>query len=160
MTVKTKVNDEKAARDYGAKVDNLFKKKTAEQMMEESHGIQMVWEKTHQIVSKKKTDEICGRVLANFGLQCLRKSLKQKGLILVGDEHEQRASATIAVNQDLKDKLDPFVILFLRAFKTFYNPIIVTTLHILVNIIHLGLPSFKAMLKKFLNRIFKLCNIA
>ena len=56
--------------------------------------------------------------------------------------------------------MDPFVILFLRAFKTFYNPIIVTTLHILVNIIHLGLPAFKHLMKKFLNRIFKLFNIA
>lgn len=39
MTVKTKVNDEKAARDYGAKIDTLFTKKTKEQLMEESHGI-------------------------------------------------------------------------------------------------------------------------
>ena len=76
MTMKTKVNDEKAARDYGAKVDNLFVKKTVEQLMEESHGIQMTWVKTHQHVSAKKTEEICGRVLANFGLQCLRKALK------------------------------------------------------------------------------------
>ena len=82
--------------------------------------------------------------------------MKQKGLILVGDEHENRALSTIDVKQDLKDKLDPFVVLLLRAFKTFYNPIIVTTLHILVNVIHLGLPSFKTLLKKFLNRIFKL----
>ena len=46
--------------------------------------------------------------------------------------------------------------LLLRAFKTFYNPIIVTSLHILVNIIHLGLPSFKSLVKMFLTRIFKL----
>lgn len=46
MTMKTKVNDEKEARDYGAKVDNLFKKKTVEQRMEESHGIQVEWVKT------------------------------------------------------------------------------------------------------------------
>ena len=52
------------------------------------------------------------------------------------------------------------MLLFLRAFKTFYNPIIVTTLHILVNIIHLGLPSFKTLMKKFLTRIFKLFNAA
>ncbi len=39
MTVKTKVNDEKEARDYGAKIDTLFVKKTKEQLMEESHGI-------------------------------------------------------------------------------------------------------------------------
>ena len=56
--------------------------------------------------------------------------------------------------------MDPFVILFLRAFKTFYNPIIVTTLHILVNIIHLGLPSFKNLMRKFLIRIFKLFNVS
>ena len=68
--------------------------------------------------------------------------------------------ASINVKQDLKDKLDPFVLLFLRAFKTFYNPIIVTTLHILVNVIHLGLPSFKTLIKKFLIRIFKLFNTA
>ena len=30
MTIKTKINDEKTKRDYGAKVDNLFKKKTQE----------------------------------------------------------------------------------------------------------------------------------
>ena len=36
----------------------------------------------------KKTQEVCGRVLANFGLLCLKKALKQKGLILVGNEHE------------------------------------------------------------------------
>ena len=159
MTVKTKVNDEKAERDYGAKVDTLFKRKTREQLMQESHGIQVEWVKTTQQVSKKKTDEVCGRVLANFGLQCLRKALKQNGLILVGDEHEQKALATIEVRQELKDKLDPFVVLFLRAFKTFYNPIIVTTLHILVSIIHLGLPAFKTLLKKFLNCIFKLISV-
>lgn len=78
----------------------------------------------------------------------------------MGDEHEQRALSTIEVKQDLKEKLDPFVVLFLRAFKTFYNPIIVTTLHILVNVIHLGLPAFKTFMKKFLNRIFKLFNVS
>ena len=56
--------------------------------MEESHGIQIEWVKTDKQVSRKKTEEVCGRVLANFGLQCLRKALKMKGLILVGDEHE------------------------------------------------------------------------
>jgi hypothetical protein len=58
--------------------------------------------------------------------------------------------------QDLRDKLDPFVKLLLNAFKTFYNPIIVTTLHILNHIIHLGLPSFKKLLRKFTSSIFKL----
>jgi len=88
MTQKTKVNDEKVARDYGAKVDDLFIKKSASELKEISHGIQIEWVKTNQHVSKKKTEEICGRVLANFGLQCLRKAFKQKDLILAGDEHE------------------------------------------------------------------------
>ena len=57
MTVKTKVNDEKAMRDYGAKVDNLFTKQSASKLMEQSHGIQMEWVKTSQQVSKKKTEE-------------------------------------------------------------------------------------------------------
>lgn len=78
----------------------------------------------------------------------------------MGDESDNTSLAKQDIKQELKDKLDPFVILFLRAFKTFYNPIIVTTLHLLVNIIHLGLPAFKQLLKKFLNRIFKLFNIA
>ena len=39
MTVKTKVNDEKTTRDYGAKVSTLFTKKNKEQLMQESHGI-------------------------------------------------------------------------------------------------------------------------
>lgn len=52
------------------------------------------------------------------------------------------------------------MVLFLRAFKTFYNPIIITTLHILVQVIHLGLPAFKHLMKKFLNRIFKLFDVS
>ena len=132
MTRKTKINDEKASRDYGAKADSQFIRKNKEQMMEESHGIQMQWIKVHQMISSKKTNEVCGRVLANFGLQCLRKAFKHRGLILDGDEHEQRDMTTITVKSELQAKLDPFVKLLLNAFKTFYNPIIVTTLHILI----------------------------
>jgi hypothetical protein len=33
---------------------------------------------------------------------------------------------------------------------------VVQTLQILTHVIHLGLPSFKLLLKKFINRIFKL----
>lgn len=33
--------------------------------------------------------------------------------------------------EDLKAKLDPFVILLLDAFKTYHNPIIVSALHVL-----------------------------
>ena len=46
MTIKPKINEEKADRDYGAKVTQ-FVKKTAKQLMEDSHGIKMEWEKTH-----------------------------------------------------------------------------------------------------------------
>ena len=54
------------------------------------------------------------------------------------------------------ERLDPFVMLILNSFKTYHNPIVVTALHIMTQIIDLGLPSFKELLKKFLNRIFKL----
>ena len=156
MSLKTKINDEKAAHDYGARVDAEFIPKSKEQLMSDSHGIQMQWIKAHQHVTNKKTQEVCGRVLANFGLQCLKKGLKQKGLILSGDEHEQRTHSTIQIKQELKDRLDPFVKLLLKSFKTYYNPIVVTTLHILMHVIHLGLPSFKLLLKKFLNKILGL----
>lgn len=46
MSLKTKINSEKAQRDYGAKADSEFIRKSAEQMKEESHGIMMKWEKT------------------------------------------------------------------------------------------------------------------
>lgn len=39
MTVKTKVNDEKASRDYGAKVTVIGRKKTKEQLKSEGHSI-------------------------------------------------------------------------------------------------------------------------
>ena len=57
-------------------------------MKQDSHGIQMQWVKANQHVSQKKTLEVCGRVLASFGLKCLKKALLAKGLILTGDEHE------------------------------------------------------------------------
>jgi hypothetical protein len=95
-------------------------------------------------------------VLASFGLQCLKKALKQKGLILSGNEHESRAKQTILVKSELVKKLDPFVKLLLNAFRTFYNPIVVTSLNIMIHVIHLGLPSFKQLLKKFLSKILKL----
>jgi hypothetical protein len=46
--------------------------------------------------------------------------------------------------------------ILLEAFNTYYNPIVVTTLNILMHVIHLGLPSFKAHLKPFLANILKL----
>lgn len=52
--------------------------------------------------------------------------------------------------------MDPFVQPLLDSFKTYHNPIVVQTLQILNHVIHLGLPSFKSLLRKFLNKIFKL----
>jgi hypothetical protein len=48
------------------------------------------------------------------------------------------------------------VLLILNSFKTYHNPIVVTSLGILTQIIGLGLPSFKELLGRFLSRIFKL----
>lgn len=79
-----------------------------------------------------------------------------KGLVLTGDEHLERSAKTIRVKDELVQMLDPFVQPLLDSFKTFYNPIVVQTLQIITNIINLGLPSFKSLLRKFLNRIFKL----
>ena len=96
----------------------------------------------------KKTQEISGRVLGSFGLQCLKKALKD-GKVLKDDDANMQG-------EDMKARLDPFVALLLEGFKTYHNPIIVTTLNVLGQIIHLGLPSFKELMKKFLNRLFKL----
>lgn len=60
------------------------------------------------------------------------------------------------INEELKAKLDPFVSVLLDSFKTYHNPIIVTTLHVLGQLIPLNLPSFRELMKKFLNKIFKL----
>ena len=38
----------------------------------------MYWHKTLQTIGLKKTEEISGRVMASFGLQCLKKALKNK----------------------------------------------------------------------------------
>ena len=61
-----------------------------------------------------------------------------------------------APEDDLKAKLDPFVPVLLDSFKTYHNPIIVTTLHVLGQLIPLSLPTFKDLMKKFLNKLFKL----
>jgi len=81
-----------------------------------------------------------------------------KGLVLSGDEHEQRLKQTIKTKQELIDRLDPFVQLLNESFNTYYNPIIVTSLNILIHVIHLGLPSFMTLLKQFLNHILNLFN--
>ncbi len=69
-----------------------------------------------------------------------------------------RDSKSIFLKEDLVTLLDPFVQPLLDSFKTYYNPIVVQTLQIMVHMIHLGLPTFKTLLKKFINRIFKLFN--
>ena len=79
-----------------------------------------------------------------------------KGLILSGNEYELREKLSIVQNEELIQRLDPFVPLLLDAFNTYYNPIIVTTLNILLHVIHLGLPSFNKLLKPFLGRILQL----
>jgi hypothetical protein len=38
----------------------------------------MYWHKSFQMIGSKKTEEISGRVMASFGLQCLKKALKNK----------------------------------------------------------------------------------
>lgn len=108
--MRLKINDEKAKRDYGAKPqDNAYVQKSIAQQKLETHEVQIKWTKTSELVGGKKTQEICGRVLANFGLQTLKKALNQKGLILQGDEYEERESKQITQKQDLIDLMDPFV---------------------------------------------------
>jgi hypothetical protein len=44
---KTKINDEKATRDYGAKADQDFIKLSKAQMKEATYSIEMKWKKAH-----------------------------------------------------------------------------------------------------------------
>ena len=155
MAVKVKINDDRGAeRDYGAKMRDVFLRSKA-QYKELTYSVDMKWHKTAQQLTDKKTQEICGRVLGSFGLQCLKRALKTTSLILKpsGNKDEE---PTELKEDDMKAKLDPFVNVLLDAFKTYHNPIIVTTLHVLGQLIPLGLPSFKDLMKKFLNKLFKL----
>ena len=69
MSMRLKINDEKAKRDYGAKPqDTAHVQKSIAQQKLETHEVQIKWAKTSELVGDKKTQEICGRVLANFGL--------------------------------------------------------------------------------------------
>ena len=52
--------------------------------------------------------------------------------------------------------LDPFVPMILKSFKTYHQPIIVTSLHIMTQVLDYNLPSFTELQAKFLNRMFKL----
>jgi hypothetical protein len=109
--------------------------------------VEMFWKKGHQTVDDKKTKEISGRILASFGLSCLKKSLKNRS---VATETEDLSK------QDIIDRFDPFVPLVLSSFKTYHSPIVMNSLGIIASMLSLGLPSFKATLTKFLNKIFKL----
>ena len=110
----------------------------------------MYWHKNLQTIGLKKTEEISGRVMASFGLLCLKKALKNKSVITLDDVPTEEQK------KDVLERLDPFVILILNSFKTYHNPIVVTSLAIMSQIVHLGLPSFKEHLGRFLSRIFKL----
>ena len=99
-------------------------------------------------MNQKKSEEISGRVLATFGLQTLKRAIKAK-LVLVDGQEE-------ADKEQLRERLDPFVLLILRSFKTYHNPIVVTSLSLISSIVGLNLNSFKSNLGKFLNKIFYL----
>lgn len=163
MSTRIKINDEKEKRDYGATAQELAvkegKRKTIAEYKQAAMKVEMYWHKGNSMVDKKTTQEISGRVLAAFGLQCLKKALKHKEVIKSGgldvENLKEEEKNSVELNQ-LKDRLDPFVELLLNSFKTYHNPIVVTTLSIVTQIVGLGLPSFSLHLKKFLNRIFKL----
>lgn len=154
MATKVKINDDKEARDYGATVSPAIHKKTREEYKEINMKIEMYWTKGNQTIDNKKTQEISGRVLASFGLQCFKKALKNKDIIV--NEDAGLLQEREAKLKEMVTRLDPFVPLILSSFKTYHNPIVVSALHIMTQIVGLGLPSFKELLKKFLNRIFKL----
>lgn len=85
-------------------------------------------------------------MLGSFGMQVMKKAIKNNALF----------NGENAPSEELLAQLDPFIPLLLDAFKTYHTPLIVSALAILGGIIPLGLPSFKELMKKFLNRIFKL----
>ena len=104
LSVRIKINDEKQVRDYGAKPGSTeLRRRSLNEYNEANLKIDMHWNKGHETVDKKKTEEICGRILATFGLQCLKKALRHKDIIKDGiDEKELLVS-----------RLDPFVPLLL-----------------------------------------------
>lgn len=63
--------------------------------------------------------------MASFGLQCLKKALKNKQVITIDETPSDLQKA------ELIERLDPFVILILNSFKTYHNPIVVTSLNIM-----------------------------
>lgn len=152
LAAKIKINDDKEKRDYGAALDRSIQYRSRAEQRDMTFKVEMFWKKGRQTVDKKKTEEISGRVLASFGLQCLKKALRRKEIITV-DANDLK---TEEEREEMRARLDPFVLLILNSFKTYHNPVVVTALHIMTQIVGLGLPSFKELLRKFLNRIFKL----
>jgi hypothetical protein len=63
--------------------------------------------------------------MASFGLQCLKKALKNKQVITIDEVPTEEQK------KDILERLDPFVILILNSFKTYHNPIVVTSLNIM-----------------------------
>ena len=82
-------------------------------------------------------------MLASFGLSCLKRAMKARGAEEVSKE-------------ETVERFDPFVPLILSSFKTYHNPIVMSSLTIIQEMLQLNLPSFSSLLRKFLNRIFKL----
>lgn len=78
--------------------------------------------------------------------------------IITATEKEGKLEVSEESRKEMIERLDPFVFLILNSFKTYHNPIVVTSLNILTQIVSLGLPSFKELLGRFLSRIFKLFN--
>lgn len=93
-------------------------------------------------------------MLASFGLQCLKKAIKAKVVII--DEATDGSKLSVEERAKMIERIDPFVSLILKSFKTYHNPIIVTSLSIISQIVGMNLPSFKTNFSKFLNKIFKL----
>jgi hypothetical protein len=83
----------------------------------------------------------------------MKRALKSTSIIV---KQSQEEGAQQVISEELMAQIDPFVPVLLDAFKTYHNPIIVTTLHVLGQIIPLNLPTFKEQMKKFLNKLFKL----
>lgn len=68
MAARLKINDERTTRDYGAKVDSEYYRKTKKQYKDMNYTVEMKWKKGNQMQNDKKTQEISGRVIASFGL--------------------------------------------------------------------------------------------
>lgn len=94
LATKIKINDEKEARDYGAGLDRTLQRKTREEQKVMSCKVEMYWKKGSQTIDSKKTKEISGRILASFGLMCLKKSLKNKEIITLDFGQEAMTDQT------------------------------------------------------------------